>query len=476
MSKVFFTLLLLLLMPCIYPQEKSLARLLSDSTMKWAGVSFLIRDLSTGEKIISADEEKPLSQASVLKLVTTAAAIEKLGPDYRFSTILGYRGTVRNGILKGDIIIKGGGDPSLASPDFAENYGNLLEEWANAIKERGIKRVKGNIIADDTRYDNQPVPADWNWGDLGNYYGAGIYGLSLFDNTLKLHFATGDTGSTPVLTSTDPLIPGLILENRLRAYGSGDNGYVYLAPYSLNGWIEGTIPAGEEDFVLKASIPDPPHLAASLLRDMLIKSGIGVSGNAAASRTVEGDCSEGLIEIKTVYSPPLSDLIKVLNHKSVNLYAEHLVKELGYIKTGVGKFENGIEAIYEFLDSAGVDTGGLFILDGSGLSPQNALSAKGLTDLLAAMKRSKNYTYFFNSLPEAGQTGTLKNYFKDPVFSGNLRAKSGSMSRVRSYAGYFKTLSGREMVFAVIVNNYTGSSRQLISSIEDILAECIREK
>jgi D-alanyl-D-alanine carboxypeptidase/D-alanyl-D-alanine-endopeptidase (penicillin-binding protein 4) len=179
-------------------------------------------------------------------------------------------------------------------------------------------------------------------------------------------------------------------------------------------------------------------------------------------------------EITSTTSPYLSDIIEVLNHESVNLYAEHLLKELGKVKKGNGTTSSGIEVVKEFLASLEVETTGIFIEDGSGLSPQDAVNSKGIATLLWQMKKKgKYFTDFYNSLPEAGKDGTLKNVFKEPEFAGALRAKSGTMLRVKSYAGYITAKSGNELAFSIIVNNFTGSSSSLVGYIANILKETI---
>ncbi len=179
--------------------------------------------------------------------------------------------------------------------------------------------------------------------------------------------------------------------------------------------------------------------------------------------------------IDEISSPPLSKIIEVLNHESVNLYAEHLVKEIGKVYRKSGSTEKGIQCITEFLTLSGIGTDGLFIEDGSGLSPLNAINSRGIVSLLYFMKtRGKHFGEFYSSLPDAGREGTLKKHFNDPVFESRLKAKSGSMTRVRSYAGYMTALSGKELIFCIIVNNFSGPSQEIISHIEEILKETIQ--
>ena len=457
-------------------QQNAILKFLSDSSMAHASVSLYIIDAANSEIIAENNPDKSLQPASVMKLITTAASIDLLGRAYTFKTTLAYSGKIKKGSgkLNGNIIIIGGGDPALGSENFPDQYGNFVKKWVEVISELGIKRIRGRVVTDDSYYDYLPVPANWNWEDIGNYYGAGVYGLSIFDNTLKIHFKTGAEGSIPVLTTIQPPGSGIEFRNFLRSHGSADEGYVFSAPYSSGGWIAGSIPADMVDFVLKASIPDPPLFAAKLLEKELKEAGIKISYSASTARLIPGLQHDKISVIDEITSPPLSSIIEVLNHKSINLYAEDLVKELGRSLKGEGSASAGKKVIMQYLDSCGIGTEGMFIEDGSGLSTQDAINSRQLVKLLLHMKKnSSSFGDYLNSLPDPGKEGTLKKYFRDEAFDSRLKAKSGSMTWVRSFAGYFTTMTGKEMIFSIIVNNYTGPAIKVISGMEEIIKECI---
>jgi len=460
-------------------QNKSLDLLLSDSSMTHASVSFCILNASDGKLVFEHNSQKSLIPASTMKLVTSSAALELLGPELTFKTTIGYTGTLdrKSGRLHGDIVIRGGGDPVLGSEYFKDHYGDFTGIWLTQIMKAGIKQIDGRIITDDSRYDYQPVPAGWLWEDSGNYYGAGAHGLSVFDNTYEIHFRTGAENSYPVLTKIVPEICRKDLKNMLVSSGYSDKGYVFAAPYSNSGWIAGSIPVNRNDFVLKASIPDPPLLLAEIIDNKLDSAGIIVSGKPSTARLEKDFSVKELTVVSETISPPLSAMIEVLNHESVNLIAEHLVKELGREYRGHGSTASGIEAVYEFLDMAGIPSDGLFMEDGSGLSPLNSINSEVIAKLLFHMKiRGKYFDDFYSSLPEAGKEGTLKSRFHDPLFERNLRAKSGSMTRVISYAGYFRASSGKDLIFCIIINNYSGPSQQIIAGIESVVKETILDE
>jgi D-alanyl-D-alanine carboxypeptidase/D-alanyl-D-alanine-endopeptidase (penicillin-binding protein 4) len=468
-------ILVTLISQALFSQQSAFETFLSDSSMRSGSVSFHLIDAGSGLTLYDHNSGKSLIPASVMKLVTTSAALELMGPDHTFTTAIGYNGILnsRTGVLKGNIIIKGGGDPALGSEAFISYYQNFEQDWVEQIKKAGIRKIKGKVVTDDSYFDYQPVPGKWLWEDTGNYYGAGAFGLSLYDNSYEIHFRTSSDGLTHEITGIFPEECRTGITDMLTVSGTEDHGYVYAAPYSTTGWMAGTIPSGENDFVLRASITDPPLLMAEIITNRLKASGIKISGNPSTERIDPGS-TEDFVEIDELVSPPLKEIAEVLNHESVNLYAEHLVREMGKKFKSSGSADSGLAVIDEFLAAAGINSEGIFMEDGSGLSPLNSVSAEGLTGLLHFMKTKSKYSeVFFNFLPEAGREGTLKNYFRDPELENRLAAKSGSMTRVRAYAGYLKTVSGKELIFCIIVNNFTGPSRNIVTHIENILKEII---
>lgn len=462
-----------------FPQENAFNKFIADSSMEFGSVSFCVVNSDSNKVVYSYNAEKSLTPASILKILTTSCALELLGPEYTFKTTIGYTGNLkkRSGRLTGDIIIKGGGDPALGSRNFEDIYSGFADKWITEIKRLGIRKVDGRVITDDSYYDYLPVPAKWLWEDAGNYYGAGAYGLSVFDNTYEIHFQTSADSTNLLITGITPDECRFEFSNWLVAAGTSDKGYVFAAPYSTNGWLAGTIPANTDDFVLKASIADPPLIMAKVIDQKLKEAGIPVSGNPSTTRLLQTTINQEMVPVARSVSPPLNDIIRLLNKNSINLYAEHLVKELGRIYKNKGATEAGVEVIEDFLNGTGINTGGMFIEDGSGLSPLDAVNAKGMTSLLCYMKeKGKYFNDFYASLPEAGKEGTLKAWFKDPLFDNRMKAKSGSMTRVRSYAGYLTTLSGNNLAFCIIVNNFNGTTQTLISFIEDILKEVISDQ
>ena len=244
MTKKLLFLPLLTVSFFLYSQETAFKNFLADSAMKHAAVSFCIAETDNSNMIFEHNSRQSLTPASIMKLITTSAALELLGPDYKFRTSIGYAGVLKKGSgkLNGDIVIMGGGDPVLGSKKFGDHYADFPEKWIEELKNTGIRRIKGRVITDDSYYDYQPVPPKWLWEDIGNYYGAGAYGLSVFDNTYEIHFITSSDSLHHVITVVYPEECRIDLKDRLTVSGTEDEGYVFAAPYSNSGWLAGTIP------------------------------------------------------------------------------------------------------------------------------------------------------------------------------------------------------------------------------------------
>jgi D-alanyl-D-alanine carboxypeptidase/D-alanyl-D-alanine-endopeptidase (penicillin-binding protein 4) len=479
MRKNLLSSIFVIITAVAFPQEDAIRQFLSDPALKNASVSICIRDADTRQEIAVYNKDLSLVPASVLKLITSGVALEMLGPEYVFTTVVGYTGIInmKNGQLSGDIVIRGGGDPTLGSKYFAGHNPAFADDWVRELKRTGIRKVKGKVIADDSRFDYQPVPAKWQWEDIGNYYGSGVYGLSVFDNTAELHFSTGPDSTKPRLISISPEGYSCHYENFLLSSGTSDEGYVFAAPYSNSGWIAGTIPVNKDDFILKAALADPPLFTSMLLARKLMAEGITTKEEPSSYRLAGNHSHGDFVAIYETSSPPLTEIISVLNHESVNLFAETLLKELGKMYGRSGSTASGIRIVENFLSRSGINTDGFFMEDGSGLSPKDAMTSTSLTDFLIFMKNDGRYfSDYFASLPEAGKEGTLKYYFRDPAFDSRMSAKSGSMERVRCYAGYLRTISGKNMAFSILVNNYSGPVQEVIHGIEDILKEIISNK
>jgi len=437
-----------------------------------ASIGILLADSKTGEILLNHDAGKSLVPASVQKLLIAGAALETFGPDHTFETSLAYDGNITaDGTLNGDIIIIGNGDPALASHRFKNHYGDVIQKFAKAISDAGIKKVNGKVIGDASWFGFTQIPDTWIWEDIGNYYGAIPGGLNMYENTYQLNFKSGKPGYKTTISGTDPALPWLSFYNNVEAANDNrDNAWIYGSYFSNVREVRGTIPANRNKFTIKGAVDDPAYLAAYQLTEALNVSGVSISGEAESRFTVYS--GTGMKNLLSIQSPPLSEIVFFLNMNSINLHAETLLLQLSKTKTGIADFENGCNALEEFWQAKGMDTQGLFLEDGSGLSRANSITAEQLFFVLSYMKnKSKNADAFIRSLPVAGESGSLKSFGKSSDIKGKFLAKSGYMSRVMNYAGYLKTDNGKDLVVVVLVNNYTCPNAKMRGLLEELISE-----
>ncbi|MDR1938075.1 MAG: D-alanyl-D-alanine carboxypeptidase/D-alanyl-D-alanine-endopeptidase, partial [Tannerellaceae bacterium] len=353
----------------------ALQRFLAQKSMKGASVSFMAKEVNTGDVLYSHDTDRELTPASVLKLVTTSAALELLGAEYRFATTLEYDGQITDSILKGNLYIKGSGDPTLGSSHFAADRNSytpdrntFIPQWIAALGKMGIRRITGSVIADESVFDTEGVSMKWISEDLGSYYGAGCYGLSVFDNLYRLYVNTGAPGSRPEIVSCVPPMPSLRFHNYLTAAPAAtDSSYIIGAPFSGERYLYGVVPANEKRFMLRGDIPDPPLFLAQYLHACLQREGIGVEGTATCFRLLQEENKKPEEERKvlaTTYSPTLREIVAVTNKRSHNLYAEALLKVLGLryrAKPGevISSAGKGVQVVGAYWREKGLDTSSL---------------------------------------------------------------------------------------------------------------------
>lgn len=448
----------------------SAAKFMVNGALSGASVGIVVADASNGLILGEIHPNLLLSPASVAKLITSAASLEQLGPDYRFETTFLLEGNFDtiSGKLSGNLVVMGGADPTLGSAWFNQNKipDDFFQKLAEGLSEIGIKAISGDLVIDLSAFEHWAIPDKWVWEDIGNYYGATAYGLNIFDNTLRLYFDTPALPDRPVrLVSHYPAIESLMFLNEIRSSTiNRDRAYVYGSPWDTKRVLRGTLPVNRTGFEVRAALPDPPEVFGRMLAGALMSSGISISGSIVTTQNKRQ--GERLLEI---VSPPLTDIITQFNHESINLIGEALVLELGRVSSGFGSREAGLAVLNRFMQT-NVTPQSFFVDDGSGLSRFTAISARQMSDLLRFMHLSKNSQPFRNSLPAVG-SGTMRS-FSAARFPGNtLRAKSGSMTRVRAYAGYLTANSGRELTFAVIANNFSGTQQEVIQAVEDMLWE-----
>ncbi len=445
-------------------------RMANDPALRGATVSAVVVDLITGEVLDSHAPELRLCPASVWKLLVGGAALDLLGADARFRTMLAYRGELKGGVLYGDVVVVGGGDPSLGSRHMGKDFQSLLKDWSEAVKAAGIDSITGGVVAVSAHFKGDGIPRTRIWEDMANYYGAAASGLNIHDNTYFIHFQTpAEPGLPAKITGAEPRVPDLRLRSEvLSSTIQSDFAFVFGAPDSREHVVRGTLPMGRERFTVKGSIPDPPLFTAYHLRLALLKAGIrlGQHISVEADELPESYLLKRIIEHQ---SEPLHVMVKHMLRESDNLFAETLLLQLGVMK-GHPSIEGSIKVLEEHY--AGIDgqRSPFFGYDGSGLSRFNAISAQALAQVLVrARQREVLHSRLLQQMPLAGKEGTVKYFAKNTNLDGNMRCKSGSMDKVRAYAGTFTAFTGRELGYVVMVNNYEGDHIAVRKAIEQWL-------
>ncbi|MEY3592173.1 MAG: hypothetical protein RLZZ38_1149 [Bacteroidota bacterium] len=474
MRFLYFTLFILEFSLVTHAQlniQDALRQLQTDPALKGSQWSVCAFDMETGDTIAQWNPDLALPGASITKLFSTAAALATLGPDYKATTKIYMDGPLKNGILNGNVWIVGGGDVSLGSRYFHEpgTEFQFLDQWVLELKKIGIQYITGSIIADAEAFGYESCPIGWERADMGNYYGCGAYGLNFFDNTLKLTFKTGAPGTLLQLQSVYPndLSYKLTIEAKAASINN-DQSFVHGIPFDVDRKITGSLPAHRNQFVVKASMPDPEKLMAQLFYESLQKNGIRVDGGPRSKRLskqiLDPKFATFLFENK---GKTVKDVVFWTNQRSVNLYAEGLLRQVGYHRYGFGSYENGLKVLDSLNRSWAV--GPVQIVDGSGLSKANNISARQFVNLLHVQINTDYFPSFYGSLPIAGLSGTVKSLCAGQIGAGRIHAKSGSIDGIKAYAGYVESLEGHMICFAIIANHSTLSGTQLSKKMEPLL-------
>ena len=448
----------------------------------WGGFSSYADN--TSEELFSVNADMRLAPASTLKLLTTAAALQTLGPNHRFTTNL-YSSALpsENGTLKGNLVLRGGGDMTLGSKRVrgAQSYESVLKQWVNAIKETGIKKIHGTIYADVSLFAGPSVADKVNWENMGNYFAAPASALSFHDNLFTIHFKGELTDSKLTeVAAIDPQIPGIEIQNFVitNAASKKDNAYVYGAPDQYNLKIFGSIPTTLMGFSIQAAMPNPALFTIQALKQALEEAGIPVTGTPEV--LTQAPDYDNLKLLHTYQSPELKDIVVIINKRSFNLYADMLLRHLALATGQPGSIENGIKALRTFLLNNGIanklDTQ---IYDGSGLSRDNMITPRVLVNTLNFMSKTPNFEYYYKSLATPDDRGDLlilRRFLKPKHQVEDVRIKGGTIDGVKAVAGYVHDKDGRLISFAMMANNLIPQDESLWRAHEDIIKELLNLK
>jgi D-alanyl-D-alanine carboxypeptidase/D-alanyl-D-alanine-endopeptidase (penicillin-binding protein 4) len=440
---------------------------------EYASFSVLIRDLKTGKDLVSLNAQKAMMSASLMKLVTTATSLEKFGPDYRFSTRFWTTGSIQNGILHGDLIIEGMGDPTLGSKYFdARRPASVLQKIEAFLRREGIDEISGKILIDEGCFDPFRYPSKRLWEDMGNYYGAPPSGLSWRDNSFEIALqSSDDIGAICKVVSVSPWVKNLAFRSFVTSASQNkDSAYIYGVPGQPEWQIRGSIPAGRNYFAIKGALPEPGLSLGFEVSELFHQE-----KNVPVEITAHGDWRHSARLIGEIESPPLSEIVEETNQKSINLFADHLLLILGLASDDsiASVWDKGLWEIESFWNKR-LDNGYLSIEDGSGLSPLNKISANFLVEMLEYIyKEGRYFEEFKNSLSQNGHSGTLKYMWGQPALKGKIYGKSGSMQDVLGYAGYYFPDEGEAYAFSVILNHHGMETKDARKIVENYVSDLL---
>lgn len=445
----------------------------------WAGDrwSVLVVSLDKGDTLFNHGADEALAPASNLKLFTTAAALYYLGPQFRYNTFLLSDGRIENGVLNGDLVVYGTGDPS-----FSARFGRRDAVWhafADTLAALGVREITGSIVGDGSYFAGSGSGKGWQEDYINAAYAAPSSALSYAENIATLQIKPGAVGGRPLVTLTDGS-DGVVVVNEATTVARGRS-WIYATRTTYDGPILVRGQISKRTVAIQRTIPvsDPPRYAAAAFRRILMDKGIVVVGgvksvtSAAASpvtgRTVFAPAFDSTAPLRVLaihQSPPLIEILDVINKKSHNLMAEQALRTVGRVSEGEGSVEGGFKAVRTLLEKETGSAPELRMDDGSGLSVLDRTSARTIIHLLSFMAKSPMFEAYWSTLPEAGVAGGLRRMYGTPA-QGNLKAKTGTINNVSSLSGYVKAADGERLAFSIISNNVPSTWRA--KRIEDAI-------
>lgn len=415
-----------------------------------------VRD-SSGRVLENYNADKIIRPASNLKLISSGAYLEMLGPQFRFTTRLYAEGSQQDSVWSGDLVVEGSGDPSISGTFYNEDPLFLFEYWADLFVARGITKIDGNLIGYDGLFDDIPYPDGWEWDDLSFYYAPEISALSFNGNVVDLEvLANGPVGSTPEIQwfpFNTPYVE-FVNEQEITPRGSSyDESYRRVLGTNVI-ILRSTLPQGYYE-TEPLSVLAPSYYFMDTLKQYFEKRGVEVTGDIFIDSSYHFSGS-GMTLLDEHTSVPLYEMIQWMNRESDNFYTEMLLKKtVAEVYDVQGSTELGLEMLKDYMASMDFDTTLVGLKDASGMAPATLLRANDLNQYLLNVKKKEYFPYLYQSLSVGGENGTLSHRFRNSTVKGNFYGKTGYVSGVRSLSGYLNTASGQQLVVSIFTNNYT---------------------
>ena len=440
----------------------ALDSIFGDTLFAGAQWGVVVRSLDTGETLYRRNGEKLFVPASNMKLVTGAAALETLGPDYVYRTAVASTGAVADGELRGDLVVVGSGDPTISSQfRGGGDTRAVFRAWADSLRARGVRRVTGGVIGQDEAFDDVPLGRGWSWDDLDAYYSAEISALELNEGVVGVRVAPGPAAGAPAVVTLAPPTSYVPVTNQARTTPAEVRRSVRItrAPVGPGLVVTGTVPLDSAAYEEDIAVRNNTAYFAAVLREALVQAGIQVAGAAADADDVDPGRLARLDTLFVHTSAPMREVLPAFFKPSQNQIGEMLLKTMGRELRGAGTDDAGIAVVDSLARMWSLPRRQLSQADGSGLSRYNLVSPDFLIALLVQMQASPDRDVFVAALPVAGADGTLRSRMRETPLADNVRAKTGTLSNVRALSGYLTTAAGEQIVFSTIVNHHTLTSR-----------------
>jgi serine-type D-Ala-D-Ala carboxypeptidase/endopeptidase (penicillin-binding protein 4) len=445
----------------------------------------LIVDAESGETLYEQNADKYFVPASNMKLFTTALALAKLGPEYRFRTTLETRGAISSdGVLNGDLVLVGRGDPNLSNRKFPyelkEEFDGpqekALVELADALAAKGVKEISGDVIGNDSYFPRERYPNGWEIDDMVWEYGAAISAIVVDDNTVALTLTPGEQAGAPVQAAVVPATPDFTVENDVTTSAADVKSDLTLTrePGANFVVVTGSLPAKSAPRKLVLAIEEPAQHAAVLLKRMLEDRGIRVGGVARAQHGRAEAVGDPVVLAEHV-SVPLGDAVKLINKISQNLHTEMLLRTAARQGGPWTTTDDLMKVPADFYTTAGIEPGDVIQTDASGLSRHDLITPRAVVTLLSFAQKQPWFGPYYASLPVAGQDGTLEDRMKNTPAAGRIHAKTGSVEHVRTLSGFAETPGGRRLIFSFLSNNQGGKSHEAADALTGLCVAMLEE-
>ena len=418
--------------------------------------------LGSGRVIYAHNAARRFIVASNMKLVTAATALEALGPDYEFRTALYGGGPVRNGVLEGDLILRGGGDPTLGGRHEPEDAADIFRRWARVLKARGIERIEGDVVADESFFDTVRRHPDWDRYPVWNWYYGTVSAVAINDNCVTVHVLPGDRPGQPARVTLEPAAAPLRVDVVCETHASRHAIWFDRDRDADVLKVGGSVRVHAPVYSHPVTVPDPALYAACVLRDVLEREGVAVRGRARAAPAGAPADAEPLC----VRSAALPAVLQAMLTRSHNHVAEQVLKTIGAETAGRGSWETGTARAGALLREMGLGEDAFRLADGSGLSRANELTPELICALLLHMSRTSSGTRFADMLAAPAEEDTLRGRLTREPYRSAVRAKTGYLNGVGALSGYARTRSGTEVAFSILVNtSRPGSMRDRVDAL-----------